>query len=128
MKKKKNTGITFYNPVKVKSTLPISQMVVAGDFMYTWGYGALFDKKNPRPGMKKVFEHVRALLAEKNLTFRDVVKTTVLLAPLAYFDEYSKLYAEYFKPPHPCRTTIPVINDRCFLEIDIVAYKKGLSD
>ena len=70
MKKKKTAGIAFSNPVKVKSTLPISQMAVAGDFMYTWGYGAVFDKKNPRPGMKKVFEHVRALLAEKNLTFQ----------------------------------------------------------
>jgi len=121
-------GIEFANVEDKPHDLPISQMAVAGDFMYTWGYGELFDLKNPKPGMRKVFEHVKKLLASKGLTFANVVKVTALLAPVECFGEYSALYRTYFKAPYPCRTTIPTPSDKAFLEIDVVAYKKGLSD
>jgi len=124
MSKPKFITVPKDNPHK----LPISQAVVAGDFMYTWGYGAVFDIKNPEPGMRKVFEHVKMLLAQEGLTFKDVVKTTVLLAPVQFFTIYSALYKQHFKAPYPCRTTIPCASDSAFLEMDIVAYRKGLSD
>jgi len=111
-----------------KKRLPISQAVVAGDFLYTWGHGVVFDPKNPEPGIRKEFEHLRELLAEKGLTFRHVVKTTVLLSRGEFFWIYTKIYQEYFKKPYPARTTIPCASDTVFLEIDLVAYKKGLSD
>ena len=75
-----------------------------------------------------ILEHLRELLAEKGLTFRHVVKTTVLLSRGEFFWIYTKIYQEYFKKPYPARTTIPCASDTVFLEIDLVAYKKGLSD
>ena len=122
---KTSTGIEFFNPYPNPHKLPISQAAVAGDYMYTWGFGAVFDIKNPEPGMREVFEHIGGLLAQKNLGFEHVVKTTVLLAPVQFFKTYSKLYQEYFKAPYPCRTTIPVASDNAFLEIDVVAYIGG---
>ena len=117
----------FLNPFPNPHDLPISQAAVAGDFMYTWGFGEVFDLKDPKPGMRKVFEHVGGLLAQKGLAFTDVVKVTALISPLQCFGDYSELYKEYFTAPYPCRTTIPVPSDKAFLEIDVVAYKKGLS-
>jgi 2-iminobutanoate/2-iminopropanoate deaminase len=122
---KTKTGIEFFSPYPNPHKLPISQAAVAGDFMYTWGFGAVFDVKNPEPGMREVFEHIQGLLAQKNLGFEHVVKTTVLLAPAQFFKIYSKVYQEYFKAPYPCRTTIPVASDSAFLEIDVVAYLGG---
>ena len=120
--------IEFINPFPNPHHLPISQVAVAGDFLYTWGYGENFDLKDPQPGMRKVFEHIGALLKQKGLTFHDVAKVTALISPVECFGDYSTLYQEYFKAPYPCRTTIPTPSDKAFLEIDVVAYKKGLSD
>jgi 2-iminobutanoate/2-iminopropanoate deaminase len=92
------------------------------------GFWRVVRQRKPQAGHAEGVEHIQKLLAQKNLTFRDVVKTTVLINPIAYFEVYNELYAEYFQPPYPCRTTIPTPSDQCFLEIDIVAYKKGLSD
>jgi 2-iminobutanoate/2-iminopropanoate deaminase len=130
MKKKKTarTEIEFQSPNRVPFKLPISQMAVAGDFLYTWGYGSVFDRKNPKPGMRKCFKHIGRLLRRKGLSFRHVVKVTALISPVQFFADYNEVYQEFFQPPYPCRTTIPVPSDQCFVELDIVAYQKGLSE
>lgn len=38
--------------------------------------------------------------------FEDVVKVTTFLADSGDFAEYNRIYAEYFKPPYPVRTTV----------------------
>jgi enamine deaminase RidA (YjgF/YER057c/UK114 family) len=126
--KKPKPEIKFQSPNPVPFELPISQMAVAGDFLFTWGYGALFDRTNPKPGMRKSFRHIGRLLKRKGLAFRHVAKVTALISPVQFFDDYNEVYQEFFKPPYPCRTTIPVPSDQCFVELDIVAYKKGLSE
>ena len=77
--------------------------------------------------MRKVFEHIKGLLDEQGLTTADVVKVTALLTRLDHWDIYTQVYKEYFHPPYPCRTTIPVVTEKAILEIDVVAYRKGLS-
>lgn len=121
------SDIEFLHPDHEKG-LPLSKGAVAGDFMYTFGDGEVFDEQDPKPGMRKVFERTAALLAEKGLTLADVVKTTVLLSRENVWTEYSEVYREYFKKPFPVRTTIPVVHEVAFIELDLVAYKKGLSD
>ena len=39
----------------------------------------------------------------------DVVATTVYLDDMADFQAMNKIYAKYFKPPYPARTTIQQI-------------------
>ena len=113
------SNIEFLNPFPNPASLPISQAGVAGDYMYTWGFGEVFDAADPKPGMRKVFEHIKALLAQKGLGFGDVVKVTALLtAGVDVWKEYGEVYREYFQEPYPCRTTIPVPSDEAFLEID----------
>jgi enamine deaminase RidA (YjgF/YER057c/UK114 family) len=124
---KNQKKIQFLNPVASPHKLPISQVGVAGDFLYTWGYGEEVRKGHERADMRKVFEHIKACLAAKGLGFADVVKVTALLTDLKQWEHYSVVYKEYFKPPYPCRTTIPVPTKEKILEIDVVAYKKGLS-
>lgn len=111
-----------------KNNLPLSKAAIAGDFFFTFGDGERFDPKNPKPAMRRLFRRLGKLLRGHGLDFTDVAKTTVLLSPLGAFKDYSAVYAEYFRKPYPCRTTIPVTCDTPFVEIDVVAYKKGLSE
>jgi hypothetical protein len=43
--------------------LPITQVGVASDLLYTWGYGEEVRKGHQRADMRKVFEHIKACLA-----------------------------------------------------------------
>jgi len=113
---------------KKDSGLPISPAAVAGDFMFTWGDGEVLRPGHEKEDMRKVFERLKALLAEKGLTFADVAKVTALLTRCKdHWPIYTEVYKEYFKEPYPCRTTIPIVTDDSILEIDLVAYKRGLS-
>jgi 2-iminobutanoate/2-iminopropanoate deaminase len=126
MRESKMGDIQFVG-TKNEFNLPISKAAVAGDFMYTWGYGEALDANDPKAGMRKVFEHLKGLLAEKGLTFADVVRVQGLLVKPEHFKPYNEVYREYFKEPYPVRTSFCVVSDEPILEVDLVAYKKGLS-
>lgn len=57
---------------------------------------------------KQVFENIRTVLSELDLTMDDVLKTTVFLTNLGDFAEVNKLYAEYFAPNYPARSCVQV--------------------
>ena len=120
------SDIEFLHP-KNEWNVPISKAAVAGDYFFTWGYGENLDPSDPKPGMRKVFEHLRALLQEKGLTFADVVKVTGLLSSLELFPPYNEVYREYLKEPFPVRTSFCIITEKPLLEVDLIAYRKGLS-
>ena len=119
------TDIEFLHP-KNEWNVPISKAAVAGDYFFTWGYGENLDPSDPKPGMRKVFEHLRSLLQEKGLTFADVVKVTGLLSSVELFTPYNEVYREYLKEPFPVRTSFCIITEKPLLEVDLVAYRKGL--
>jgi 2-iminobutanoate/2-iminopropanoate deaminase len=122
------SDIQFFESAADNPKTPITKSAIAGDFMYTWGYGEVVRTGHEAEDMRKVFDHIGGLLTEQGLTFADVVKATVLLTRIDHWDIYTDVYKEYFNPPYPCRTTIPVVTDQAILEMDIVAFKKGLSD
>jgi peptide/nickel transport system substrate-binding protein/2-iminobutanoate/2-iminopropanoate deaminase len=113
---------------KPEGDLPISKWSIAGDFLYTWGDGVVIRPGHEKEDMRALFDRLKALLAEHGLGFADVAKVTALLTRSKdHWPLYTEIYKEYFKPPYPCRTTIPIVTDDSILEIDLVAYKKGLS-
>lgn len=57
---------------------------------------------------RQVFENIRTVLGELDLTMDDVLKTTVFLTNLDDFAEVNKLYAEYFGPNYPARSCVEV--------------------
>lgn len=119
------SSIQFVEP-KNEFGIPISKGAIAGDFFFTWGYGeALGD--DPKEGMRKVFDHLKSLLAAHGLEFTDVVKVTGLLVKQDHFKAYNEVYREYFQEPYPVRTSYCIVSDEPILEVDMIAYKKGLS-
>ena len=72
---------------------------------------------------KQVFENIRTILGELNLTMDDVLKTTVFLKDLGDFAEVNKMYAEYFAPNFPARSCVEVskLPMGLAIEVDCIA-------
>lgn len=73
---------------------------------------------------RQVILNIESILREANLTLEDVVRTTVYLSDIKYFDEMNKVYREMFKDPYPARTTMGVQLRGIDVEIDAIAEIK----
>lgn len=106
---------------------PYSQGIEANGFLFTAGFGpqdpangnAVAD--NVADQTRQVLRNVQVVLAERQLTLDDCVKTTVHLADLADFAEFNAAYQEFFTPPYPARTTVGSQLASILVEIDVVA-------
>lgn len=110
---------------------PYSQAIVAGDFVFCAGQGAI----DPATGdvltgtieseTMQTLTNVGALLAAAGVGFGDVVKTTVFLTDLGDFAAMNAIYATFFPDPPPARSTVEVAGlPKGFkVEIEVVAYK-----
>jgi reactive intermediate/imine deaminase len=83
--------------------LPFSQAVRVGDILYLSGaLGNVPGRLELVPGgiepeTRQTMENIGALLKENGLTFADVFKCTVMLADMAEWDAFNRIYVGYFK-------------------------------
>ena len=56
-----------------------------------------------------VFRNIRNILEDCNARWDDLVDVTVFLTDMRNdFEQFNKIYADYFKSVRPCRTTVEV--------------------
>jgi 2-iminobutanoate/2-iminopropanoate deaminase len=90
---------------------PYSPVVVSGDLIVTAGQVA-YNERGELAGegieeqTRQVFENISRCLAAAGCGFDDVVKVTAFLSDLGDFAAYNQVYASYFTPPYPARTTV----------------------
>lgn len=105
---------------------PYSHAVVAGDFVYTAGFGP----QDPETGQipdgvhaqtVQVLRNVEAALIAAGSGLDRLVKTTVHLATLSDFAEFNDAYREMVPQPYPVRTTVGSELGGILVEIDAVA-------
>jgi 2-iminobutanoate/2-iminopropanoate deaminase len=72
---------------------------------------------------RRVLDNIGALLKAGELSFADVVRTTVFLADMSDFAAMNEVYATYFPAPPPARATMQVarLPKDARLEIDVIA-------
>ena len=93
---------------------PYSQGVVSGNYIFLSGQvGRKHDATELEDGVveqtRQTILNIKAVLAEKNLTLDNIVKTTVFLADMNDFAEMNKMYAEFFdEDKAPARSTVQV--------------------
>ena len=75
---------------------------------------------------QKVFENIGILLEASDLTYDDIVKTTVLLDDMNDFAKMNEEYAKYFNEPFPARSCFEVakLPKNAKVEIECIAIKK----
>lgn len=119
-----------------------SHAVKAGPFLYTCGIGARHPETGSEVGLtlnenggilhydvaaqtRQTLENLIAILAEPGFTLRDVIEVTVFLAQMQDYEEYNRVYTQYFNSDRlPARTTVQAIPPgRNFIELKAVAYK-----
>ena len=110
---------------------PYSHAVLAGDTLFTSGQIGLIPETGVLAGdtieaqATQVFANLKAVLAAADMTFRNVVKTTVFLTDLNDFAPMNTLYAELFPSNPPARSCVQVakLPAGAKIEMEVVAVK-----
>ena len=73
---------------------------------------------------ERVFQNVKAILDDQQLTFANVVKSTVFITNLADFAAMNEVYGKHFTENFPARSTIQVagLPKGANVEIEVVAH------
>jgi len=108
---------------------PFSPAVRAGDLVYLSGQVA----QDPATGRliagdvtrqtEQIFQNLAPLLGAAGKDFADVIRVGVFLTDIGDFPAMNAVYARYFAPPYPARTTVAVaaLPLGAAIELDVVA-------
>ncbi|XP_039258140.2 rutC family protein HP_0944-like isoform X1 [Styela clava] len=120
---------------KVPSPIgPYSQAVKVGPTLYVSGNIGVVPATGEFAGddiesqTQQVMENMKNVLEEAGMTFKNVVKTTVLLKDIEDFASANAVYAKYFTPPYPARAAYEVANLPKYAKIEIEAIAVDCED
>ena len=111
---------------------PYNQAVLVGNTLYTSGQIAL----NPltmelvlddiETETKQVMENMKAVLAAADMTFENVIKTSIFIMNMNDFNRINSIYGSYFdEATAPARETVQVacLPKNVNIEISMIAIK-----
>ena len=106
----------IYNTSNAPSPLgPYNQAVMAGNMIFTSGQIAINSKSgelvinNVKDETKQVMENLKEVLNTANLSFTNVVKTSIFITSMNDFNDINDVYGSYFeKGQEPARETVEV--------------------
>ncbi len=93
---------------------PYSQAVIAGGLLFASGQIPIdpatgrVESEEVAAQADAVFKNIGAILKAANLSYSDVVKTTVFLTDINDFAVVNSIYARYFTEPYPARSCVQV--------------------
>jgi 2-iminobutanoate/2-iminopropanoate deaminase len=115
-------------PGVVKSPLPFSPAISAGDFVFVSGIAST--DENGRiitdtfeNEVRRTYDNIARMLDVAGLNFARVVQVRCYLARQEDWDAHNHIYRQYFSEPYPTRTTlIGCLGDLVKYEVDLIAY------
>ena len=120
----------FPSPENASLSLPFSEAVRAGDFLFVSGQiGNLPGKRELAPGgiaaeSEQALANIEAILARHGASIDSVVKCTVFLADIRDWSAFNDVYRRHFPRRLPARSALAagglVLGAR--VEIDCIAY------
>ncbi|TAF45501.1 MAG: RidA family protein [Sphingobacteriales bacterium] len=110
---------------------PYSQAVIAGNTLYISGQIALEPLSgnliidNIANETKQVMENLKAILIHAEMSFSNMVKTTIFLSNMDDFATVNEIYGTYFTGNYPARETVAVktLPKNVHVEISAIAVK-----
>ena len=105
---------------------PYNQAVLTGNTLYTSGQIAI----NVNTGelvmdsitseTEQVMQNLKAVLAAAEMTFENVIKTSIFISDMHNFSKINEVYANYFDAnTAPARETVEVANLPKFVNVEI---------
>lgn len=105
---------------------PYNQAVLVGNTLYTSGQIALDPKTmelvldDIKIETKQVMENMKAVLAAADMTFENVIKTSIFISDMNNFSQINEVYGSYFdEATAPARETVEVANLPKFVNVEI---------
>lgn len=114
-----------------KALGPYSQAILAGNNLYVSGQIAIdpetgvLVKSDIEAETTQIMNNIEAILEEARLNFTFVVKTTIFVTDIKYFDAVNAVYAKYFKENPPARSFVQVaaLPKGANVEIEVLAIR-----
>lgn len=107
---------------------PYNQAVLSGNTLYTSGQIAInLETGNVLSSTiseetRLVMEHLKEVLAAADMTFENVIKTSIFISDMNNFGEINSVYGEYFNEESaPARETVEVAALPKFANVEISA-------
>ena len=108
---------------------PYSQAIKVGDFLFASGQIPFDPKTNElvaddiESQTRQVMKNVTAVLEAADLTFDNVVKTTVFMKDMNDFVQVNEIYAEYFTDNPPARSAVEAarLPKDVLIEMEVIA-------
>ena len=105
---------------------PYNQAILKGNMLYTSGQIAIDPKTGNlviddiKTETKLVMENLKAILSEAEMTFENVLKTTIFISDMHNFSAINEVYGQYFdEATAPARETVEVANLPKFVNVEI---------
>lgn len=105
---------------------PYNQAVQVGNMLYTSGQIAINPTTNEleldsiEVETKQVMENLKAVLAAVNMTFENVIKSSIFVSDMHNFSAINEVYGSYFNSDTaPARETVEVANLPKFVNVEI---------
>ncbi len=111
---------------------PYNQAILSGNTLYTSGQIAINPATsqlvltNIKTETKQVMQNLKAVLEAANMTFEDVIKSSIFISNMDDFAQINEVYGSYFdKANAPARDTVQVarLPKNVNVEISMVAVK-----
>jgi 2-iminobutanoate/2-iminopropanoate deaminase len=108
---------------------PYNQAVKSNGFLFISGQVALKPGSNDFANADiieethQVLQNLKSILAEANMDFSNVLKTTIFLSDMDLFSQVNEIYARYFDGDFPARETVAVkgLPKNANVEISMIA-------
>ncbi|GGO99782.1 RidA family protein [Stakelama pacifica] len=113
--------------------LPLTAGVEIDGIVYLSGQLALINGKLVGDGIeqqtKAVIDAIEKILAQADLTLRDVFKVAVWLTRKSDFAGFNAIYGSRFSAPYPVRSTVisDLVLDGALVEIEVTAARSDTS-
>lgn len=113
---------------------PYNQAVLVGNTLYTSGQIALdpvsmeLIMDDIETETQQVMQNMKAVLAAADMTFENVIKTSIFIIDMADFNRINTVYASYFdEATAPARETVQVacLPKNVNIEISMIAVKSS---
>ena len=110
---------------------PYSQAIQVGNLLFVSGQIAI----NPATGnidatdiiseTHQAMHNVKSILAEAQMDFNSVIKTTIFLSDMSLFASVNEVYGKYFQGDFPARETVAVkgLPKNVNVEISVIAAR-----
>lgn len=104
---------------------PFSQGIIQDNTIYVSGQGPVDPDTgeivgaSPGEQTRQTLENIEAIVNAAGASLADVVKTTVYINDMRYYDEVNEVYGEMLSEPYPARSAVEVVKLPVDIDVEI---------